>query len=989
MSTRSRRKRRPKSRTPEASPEVEGEASEATAPEPVQTEAPDPALDHERPNPMGVPVILWAIAATGLALRLPLVLGSGLWLDEISLLNTANEPVAVILRTVHIAHLIPVKALVSTIGQSELLLRLPSLAAGVVSIVLIFFLGRRLFGDSVGLIAACLLTFSPYAINYSVDAVYYSHMTAWCLGGTILLVSAIERGSVIRLAASALCGLIAFSIHPFAGLYFVALAIVGLPAVLTSPAFFSSRFFQRRALQSPKMRLAIGVGLAVTLFVGGGVLAWRFIPPVEPLAKAFIDAVELGQAPERVEISASWFFEYFTRIGPAAFDDRKPSSFGDLWAAGFSIVFLGLFAAGVINAARRSSFSGALLIVPLVVSFAVLFNLGVDRFFHIRYFSYFAPIYLLGISLSLASVIAVIRRAFQDTSNQTVLLAALVGAGFMIGASFPQHRFVYAFLVKGGWHNWDGVMPSVKELARGGENFLYTTLPEVPIVPYYLAKYGLDQNSAERFRFTSDRVEFPLNELRDRCYREESLWYVSSWQTANSPPTNEWAEWALNEVGRGSSLLEVNNDLKMFHWDMGGRYVLAPRILNYRPVPNDFSQPTTFKQEFLFEQTMTYTLSLRLQPEAQIESLRIDGTDIEIPKNDSFGSATSQIVFQFQQGRCEIELNGEGLDVGLTSIEIAPMYPEGKISVPAAHTYDLYPGSHTHITTVDSPEHESVVKLLGSGYLRYDVGIQEEGIYLFAIEGRDVEGLGAMIEVRHNGRTQGVVVLGPESDGWEEKGFGIELDRGGHEFELYFLSRVNPPGMAAKEGRQVVFRSISLQPIEDMRHVEDDRFFTPMNDPIAYTVDQVDSRGFPVGWLFRSSDRQVPKVVYDDQLGQKVLRAEIQPGPGGLIVRGPKIDMSPRNFTYYSAQVRAEGLENHSINIRTYYYDADNNELDSLLVGDIGVTRTSDWVRIVDLRPRIREAAYCRPGFWVYPNGRQPSPDPGVVYMGGLQLDDY
>lgn len=59
-------------------------------------------------------------------------------------------------------------------GDSAVALRFPSAAAGVISIYLLFLLGRRLFSSSVGFLAAALMTFSPVHIWYSQEARTYS-----------------------------------------------------------------------------------------------------------------------------------------------------------------------------------------------------------------------------------------------------------------------------------------------------------------------------------------------------------------------------------------------------------------------------------------------------------------------------------------------------------------------------------------------------------------------------------------------------------------------------------------------------------------------------------------------------------------------------------------------------------------------------------------------------------------------------------------------
>jgi len=54
--------------------------------------------------------------------------------------------------------------------RSEAALRSLSLLAGLISIYLLYLLGRALLGAGVGLISAALLALSPFALYYSQEA---------------------------------------------------------------------------------------------------------------------------------------------------------------------------------------------------------------------------------------------------------------------------------------------------------------------------------------------------------------------------------------------------------------------------------------------------------------------------------------------------------------------------------------------------------------------------------------------------------------------------------------------------------------------------------------------------------------------------------------------------------------------------------------------------------------------------------------------------
>ncbi len=79
------------------------------------------------------------------------------------------------------------------LGSSDAWLRSLSVIFALVSIVLIYLLGRKVAGEGVGLIAALLLTLSPLYINFAQMVRMYSLGTALALGGTLALVYTLEK----------------------------------------------------------------------------------------------------------------------------------------------------------------------------------------------------------------------------------------------------------------------------------------------------------------------------------------------------------------------------------------------------------------------------------------------------------------------------------------------------------------------------------------------------------------------------------------------------------------------------------------------------------------------------------------------------------------------------------------------------------------------------------------------------------------------------
>ena len=83
----------------------------------------------------------------------------------------------------------------AAVGQSEFALRALSVVAGLALVIFTYLLGRHLFDDTTGLIAASLAALSPLAIYYSQEARMYALLAALSAASTYLLVVQIGKSA--------------------------------------------------------------------------------------------------------------------------------------------------------------------------------------------------------------------------------------------------------------------------------------------------------------------------------------------------------------------------------------------------------------------------------------------------------------------------------------------------------------------------------------------------------------------------------------------------------------------------------------------------------------------------------------------------------------------------------------------------------------------------------------------------------------------------
>lgn len=202
-----------------------------------------------------------------------------LWFDEADLIIRARAPLPELLRNfVHPGENGPLYTLglaiwMKILGTSEIAVRLPSAIAGTLAIPALYGLGRTLKGSRFGLIAAALLTISPYAHWYAQDAKMYSLLVLLTVVSTWLLVIAIQRGGSVWIAYAVVAA-VTLGVH--------ATFLLALVAHIVIAVTLWRRGYGVRPTRRQLRWLGVIVGVALLplifwglLFIAGQVPTWQ------------------------------------------------------------------------------------------------------------------------------------------------------------------------------------------------------------------------------------------------------------------------------------------------------------------------------------------------------------------------------------------------------------------------------------------------------------------------------------------------------------------------------------------------------------------------------------------------------------------------------------------------------------------------------------------------------------------------------------------
>ncbi len=319
--------------------------------------------------------LLVAIILLGWGLALARLGERSLWADEGSSAYRAEQTHSLtaaleLHKEYHFLHLVTLMGVVR-LSRSEFALRFPSAMAAVLTLPVLYALGRRLLGKATGLVAALLLSISPFVLAYAQEARSYAMLEFFACLSLLLLVLALARKRWYWWAAYVLSASLLLYTHFFAWFAMGA-------QVLFALAFLLGQSVRQRRADARWPALAASL-LAVGLL---------YLPLAGPLRDFLRQYGPGATLPQEAGLQAFHLTPQFLRTLAAVYG---PWTFG--WQ---EYLFLASFALGVVGMVLRKKGHALLLVafwfgVPL----AILAVASSQHFFDYRYLIFFVPIFLL------------------------------------------------------------------------------------------------------------------------------------------------------------------------------------------------------------------------------------------------------------------------------------------------------------------------------------------------------------------------------------------------------------------------------------------------------------------------------------------------------------------------------------------------------------------------------------------------------------------
>jgi mannosyltransferase len=533
----------------------------------------------------GLRILLLVITLLALALRLYRLGAQSLWYDEGVSVYLARMSLPQLtawtaddIQPPLYYYLLHFWLLLFGQSSSEFVVRFPSLFFGVLTVPLMYRIGRHLFGTTAGLLAAFLTAVSPLYLWYAQETRMYTMLTFLCLLSSYLLLKALERRAPPHLPiwlAFAVANVAAAYTHYFA---FFVMAFQGIYLVAWS---WWMRRRERRSLLRGLVALA-AVALAYLPWVPfmlyryqADVSYWQGTLKLNEVLRKALISFSLGETViEEVGAKLAVGYGVIALIALAAIAlskrDTDHKTHGTLHPP-FSILFLLLY-----------------LLLPIALIIALSYRIPK---FSPRYLMLSSPAFFLIIAGGLATLLrwgekgkgpSALRHLPPDIWH---LLSAICLLFILTTSAYADYNNY--FNIHFTKADFRGAARRIEEDIGPDETVILTSGHMYPVLTYYYSSHNWHPIPAEQTLSTEHTLNFSVAADLNRALEGKSGVWVVLWQDEVVDP-NGFLLMMLEEKGE---LLQAE-DL----WHVRLRHFALPEGVHFSSQP-DIQHPTEINFE--------------------------------------------------------------------------------------------------------------------------------------------------------------------------------------------------------------------------------------------------------------------------------------------------------------------------------------------------------------------------------------------------------
>jgi 4-amino-4-deoxy-L-arabinose transferase-like glycosyltransferase len=442
--------------------------------------------------------LLISLTLVGAILRFYNLGYNSIWLDEASTLNFAIKSIPDIWLATTAGEFNPplfywTEHIMLIFGNSEVVLRFIPALLGVLTIPLIYLVGKEFMDRNTGIIAAAAFAFSPFLVYYSQEARAYSMMLFFVTFAMVFYFRALKSNDLANWALFGLLSALAFWTH------FYALVIIGALILYALYELLPKIKNNIRAIQP----------LVISCGIFGLICLPLILVTIQLFAQRTASAPTFGiQGPDIIIAT-------FAQI--SCLNAQIPG-------AVFALYLLPiLFIAGIIQAFMLDKNKGIFLVTITVLTFVISNFLSYRIPMQPRYLIFLAIVYFIAIALSCRLLCTLV----NSRGVVYVFIAILMVMNAVMLAGY------YSGYVK---EDWRGYASGLQQMTEQGDF--------VVIVPGYVSQpldYYYSNTSDQTIEFSA----YTANDLKaiNAQKNNNTLFYVVTGDISAANPEGDAMEW--------------------------------------------------------------------------------------------------------------------------------------------------------------------------------------------------------------------------------------------------------------------------------------------------------------------------------------------------------------------------------------------------------------------------------------------------------------
>lgn len=474
-------------------------------------------------------IILLLIVILGSALRV-YGLDRSLWFDEVLSINSQKDISSLISEIYMPQHLLfVILHFFMLLGNSEIIIRLPSVIFGVAGIFLFYKLGKLFFGRSrEGLIGAFLLSISTMHIQYSQEARYYSLTTFFTILSVFFFYKAINKMSKKLWFAYIISTILAVLSHWY---------MIFVPFI--EMTYLTFLLIKHRNKFSVTVR-NIGKKKVFFLVLGLIIISLVLIPLIQRVLELFLSGSATGGVSAWGIPPESFYQELFSVFTFGVSFSFLSGLYGVITATSFLYLFIILFIYGIFSLIRKDREKAILLILWVFLPTAIIFLLSFFAGSPVtaaKYLIFILPAYFIGIARGISTISNILLKFFfkivyglssialskKQQATISYISIAIILLSF-VGLSVAPLSIYYATPQE----DWKAAVSYLETNSRPGDVIVIEPGMLQPCLFYYYEQNSTTADYMKSITTTVSAEEYPYNSFLETISKHERTWIIFS-----------------------------------------------------------------------------------------------------------------------------------------------------------------------------------------------------------------------------------------------------------------------------------------------------------------------------------------------------------------------------------------------------------------------------------------------------------------------------